>query len=354
MPDIDIDLRGLHESLRDLAPRLREQMDRLGRQLDRDLGPLARRDRERDRMQGDDDDWDDDRPQARREEEREREREREQRRREREQRRHERGSRPTAESSGLSTATLAVQGPITFQLRSQAGDVVVVVGQKGQVQVTLTDAPHTQVSLLAYGDRVEPEFGGRSQLRRGKLRVELPPGSQVDLQSMSGDLEADRVDGDVRLRTLSGDVRVRGCRNADLQTISGDAWLDGASGQVRVQTVSGNAKVSSTSAAPRVSFASTSGNLEWMGTCAKGCRLSTETVSGDVRLAVGQDSSFALSFVSHTGSVDAGSVSLSVKREPKRKHGWGMGSGLYEAVLGAGEGVIESDAFSGDLHLVRR
>ena len=36
-----------------------------------------------------------------------------------------------------------------------------------------------------------------------------------------------------------------------------------------------------------------------------------------------------------------------VKRAPKRKHG-GMG-GWLEAVYGRGEGVIECDAFSGDL-----
>ena len=36
-----------------------------------------------------------------------------------------------------------------------------------------------------------------------------------------------------------------------------------------------------------------------------------------------------------------------MKRAPKRKHG-GMG-GWLEAVYGRGEGVIECDAFSGDL-----
>ena len=37
-----------------------------------------------------------------------------------------------------------------------------------------------------------------------------------------------------------------------------------------------------------------------------------------------------------------------VKRSPKKKHG-GMNGGWLEAVYGKGEGVIECDAFSGDV-----
>ena len=43
---------------------------------------------------------------------------------------------------------------------------------------------------------------------------------------------------------------------------------------------------------------------------------------------------------------------LRVKRRPKKKEG--ATGGLFEATFGGGEGVIEADAFSGDLHLLRR
>jgi DUF4097 and DUF4098 domain-containing protein YvlB len=146
-------------------------------------------------------------------------------------------------------------------------------------------------------------------------------------------------------------VKIKGAGAADVQAISGDVSVEDATGAVRLQTVSGNAAVSSASGQPQLQFSSTSGNLSWAGLCGRGCRLTTETVSGDVKLALAPQSSFGLSYVSQSGSVDPGGFDLNIKRRPKKKHGSG---GLFEATFGSGEGVIESDAFSGDLHLLRR
>jgi len=316
--------------------RLGRDLGRLGERLGRDLGPLALLDRDDDDEGGRD---------LVREKLR---RFREERRRQRE---HRSDDRPGAEASGESTARLAVSGNVSFQLRTQAAQVDVVAGKAGQVQVTLTHAPPTEVALRLFGDRVEAEFGGRRVLRRGHLKVELPPGARVDLQSMSGDFTVKGVGGDVRVRTLSGDVKVEGCAQADVQSISGDVSVEGASGPVRLQTVSGGAKVSEKGGAPQLSFASASGSLDWAGTCGKGCRLVTETVSGDVSLVLTESSSFALSFVSHSGQLDHAGLPIDIKRAPKKKHG---GSGWVEATFGRGEGVIESDAFSGDLKLRRK
>jgi hypothetical protein len=279
-----------------------------------------------------------------------REERRRQREQERERRRSGRDDERTAEAR--STAQLAVRGPVTFMLHAQAADVDVVAGGAGQVQLTLTGAPRTDISLAPHGDRIEPEFGGRPRLRRGKLRVELPPGSRVDLQSMSGLVTVKDIGGEARVRTMSSNVKVSGCAAADVQSLSGDVDVAGAGGPVRVQTVSGNTTISASGGAPQLAFTSTSGSLDWAGTCAKGCRLSTETVSGDVKLSVGKGSSFAVSFNSHSGRVDRGDLDFSVKREPRRRRSWG--GGIYEATFGSGEGVIESDAFSGDLRFAQR
>ena len=74
--------------------------------------------------------------------------------------------------------------------------------------------------------------------------------------------------------------------------------------------------------------------------------MSAETVSGELRIAVDPKSSFELSYTSHSGEL-RDEVNLSVKRSPARKHG--MASGWMEATFGKGEGVIEADAFSGNL-----
>ncbi|MGZ6144182.1 MAG: DUF4097 family beta strand repeat-containing protein [Myxococcales bacterium] len=254
-------------------------------------------------------------------------------------------SQATAKARGNRSATLAVKGPVSFQLRAQAGDVDIVTTDRQQVSITLTEASYDDVALLAFGDRIEPSFHGRRQLRHGKLRVELPRGSRLDLATMSGDITAQHL-GEVRIRTLSGDIKIAGVNKADVQSISGDVRIDDAAGPVRLHTVSGTAQLSTTGTAPQIEFQSASGSLDWSGACARDCHLNAETVSGELRMAVDSRSSFELSFTSHSGEL-RDEVNLTVKRAPSRKHG--MASGWMEATFGKGEGVIEADAFSGNL-----
>jgi DUF4097 and DUF4098 domain-containing protein YvlB len=258
----------------------------------------------------------------------------------------------TAQAKGRGTATLQVRGPVTFQLRAQAGEIEVVTTDKPQVTVRLSDTPTgtDELALYAFGDRVEPSFRGRRTLRHGKLRVELPKGSRLDVSSMSGDVVAQRL-SDVRIRTMSGDVKLSGVSKADVQTISGDVRIDEASGPVRLHTVSGKGTITSTNPAPQIEFQSASGDMEWSGICAKDCHLSAETVSGALALKVDPKSSFELSYTSHSGELRDG-LNMTVKRAPKRRHG--MASGWLEATFGRGEGVIEADAFSGNLAISRR
>ena len=256
----------------------------------------------------------------------------------------------TAQARGRGSAILPVKGPVTFQVRAQAGDIEVVASDKRQVSVTLTGAAAEDIALFAFGDRVEPSFRGRRTLRRGRLRVELPRGSRLDLASMSGDVTAERI-GDVRIRTMSGDVKLSGVAKTDVQTISGDARIEDASGPVRLHTVSGNGTVTTSGPAPQVEFHSASGGLDWSGACGKDCHLCAETVSGDLRLTLDPKSSFELSYTSHSGEL-RDELNLMVKRAPKRKHG--MTTGWLEATFGKGEGVIEADAFSGTLVVKRK
>jgi hypothetical protein len=261
------------------------------------------------------------------------------------------GAEATSQARGSGTAALSVKGPITFRLNAQAGDVEVTTGENGRVMVLLSEAPADDIALRLYGERVEASFRGRNQLRRGKLHVELPHGSRVELTSMSGDITVRKLSGDVRIHTMSGDVKLAQVGKSEVQTISGDLRIEEALGAVRVHTVSGHAVVTSVNAAPQLEFQSASGSLDWSGLCAKDCHVSAETVSGAVRLAVDPRSSFELSYTSHSGEL-RDELNLTVKHSPKRKHG--MPGGWLEATYGKGEGVIEADAFSGNLVVKKR
>ena len=356
--DADFDLRGLRAlALRDPD---QEEADE-----DEDAGEADRQrseqQRERDRQRRDADRQRREQDQQRRDQERERrDQERERRAEERDRLRsrlhgedRQPDEQPSARAAGKNgTAALAVKGPVTFRLRVQSGEVEVVPSDQPQIAVSVDGVPAAgEVQLLQYGDRVEAEFSGRRQLRRGRLRVEVPKGSTLDFDSTSGDLSVHGVGGDVRVRTMSGDVKIEGARNADVESVSGDVALKATGPRQSLHIVSGNALVTTVDPSVQLAFQSASGSLDWTGVCAKGCHLSTETVSGEIKLQPdASKSSFELSYASHSGDL-RDELKLEVKRAPKRKHG-GMG-GWLEAVYGKGEGVIECDAFSGDL-IVRK
>jgi len=259
----------------------------------------------------------------------------------------------TAQARGRGSVTLPVKGPVTLQVRVQNGDITVATAAGSQVRMTLEDSSDQDVALYAFGDRVQPVFRGRRTLRHGKLRVELPPGSRLDLSSMSGDLQASKL-SEVRVRSMSGEVKLASVAKADIQTISGDVRIDEATGPVRLHTVSGHAVVS-TEGAPQIDFQSASGDMDWTGTCAKDCHLNAETVSGELRFAVDPKSSFQLSYTSHSGELRDG-LNLEVKRSPRRKNAFSQGfsGGWLEGSYGRGEGVIDADAFSGNLTLKKK
>jgi len=333
MPELHLDLPGLGL----LAMRDEDEDDEDHEDEASDAGPSDRARRERDRI--------------------ERQRDRERRSRERWRSRfgsddESSGEQPSARATGKNgAAALAVKGPVTFRLRVQSGEVEVVPSDKPQIALSVGGVPITgEVQLLQFGDRVEAEFSGRRQLRRGSLRVELPKGSNLDFDSTSGDVSVQEVGGDVRVRTMSGDVKVKGARNADVQSVSGDVTVSVTGPRLRLHLVSGTALATTADPAVQLAFQSASGNLEWSGVCAKGCHLSTETVSGEIKLQPdASKSSFQLSYASHSGDL-RDELKLEVKRAPRRKHGMG---GWVEAVYGKGEGVIECDAFSGDV-IVRK
>jgi len=256
----------------------------------------------------------------------------------------------TAKVKGRGSATLPVKGAVTFQLQAQGGDVEVATAPGSQVRVSLEKDADEEVSLYASGDRVRASIRGRRMFRHGKMRVELPVGSRLELTEMSGDVTAQHL-AEARVRSMSGDVKLVGVDKADVTTISGDVRIDDARGQVRLHTVSGHAVIASAGGAPQVEFRSTSGDMDWSGACGKDCHLSAETMSGEVRLALDPKSSFELSYTSHSGELRDG-INLTVKRSPKSRRGFSSGS--LDGTFGKGEGVIEADAFSGNLILKKK
>lgn len=254
-----------------------------------------------------------------------------------------------------STAQLDVKGTVTVRADVVSADIEVVAGAANKVKAQLVDA-RGGVRLVSHGSRVEVALdakGGWPHIPgglEGKLRLELPPGSGVELTSASGNISVRDTGGDVRLRTASGDVRLRAVRNVEVMAVSGEVTVENAKGDVRLRTVSGDANVKQTAGAgSKLEYGTTSGDLDWTGACGAGCRIEARSMSGDVKLTMAPSSSFELRYVTHSGDFDDDLKLQTIDKAPTDH-----GAGSVHARYGKSEGLVEAQTFSGDLHLQKR
>ena len=260
----------------------------------------------------------------------------------------ERPPRPVL-GSGSGSASAPMRGPVAFSLRSYAADVDVVASAQPRLAVSVTDKPGMRVALLSTGgDRIEVEFAGKRQLHDGKLRIEVPRGSSIDVSAVSGRVSVSGLGGRVRIRGMSGEVKVAGATEVDVETVDGAVEVSDAAGQVRIHTISGSSAVVASEPASRLELETSSGQVAFRGPCGKGCHLDIDTVSGEVRFALGPESSFAASVISTSGKVhDDLPVGLRAVGGPS-EGAWSEGR------YGDGDGVIECETFSGDISFAAR
>jgi DUF4097 and DUF4098 domain-containing protein YvlB len=247
----------------------------------------------------------------------------------------------------------------TVRIDNVAGSIRVQPSADGQVHIEATkrggdaaDRDRITVQASAQGSGVQarvccgPCDGNGRDDCNGRAWVDFvvraPGASRLLLNGVSTDVQASGIAGDHEINTVSGDVEVSGSRQLRLKTVSGDSKVDGASG-LRLNTVSGDLKASNVRG--ETHFQSVSGDAEWRGACAAGCRIQAETTSGDLKLAVGAAGSFDLAFQSRSGDYndDLGTSVGSREQNPTR----------IRARAGRGEGRVEFESVSGDLSLTR-
>jgi Putative adhesin len=266
-----------------------------------------------------------------------------------------RGRERLVVASGSGTLSSKVPGPIQLSLRVAAAAVEAVPSAASEVRATLEGAPGSRLTLVSQPGQataLELEFDGHRRLAAGRLRLEVPPGSRLSIFSLDGRISVKGVRGEVTVRASSGDIDLSGATKVDAEAVDGEVDVLEAEGPVRVRTVSGAVTVSTLSAAPRLELETSSGDIEWRGACGKGCHVDADSVSGRLRFALAKESSFVLSTITHSGRLDdaLGLTSLPDARPRELPEGrtW------HRAGLGAREGEIECETFSGDVVLTAR
>lgn len=250
-----------------------------------------------------------------------------------------------------------VNGPVTLRVSSLSADIEAVAGDRERVRMEVTDSSRkTQLELRSEGTgELRAFFNGHDRLSSGHIKLELPPGSRLEVATASGSLTTSAIGGDVRLQTASGDVHVRDARKLELDTASGDLFLDNFSGPVRIRTASGDAIITRGST-PLTTFDwnSTSGELTLDGRCAADCRLNLQTVSGDVGLHTSGDSSYTAHFHTMTGDLEGPEEPKKTPSGDEEDDDDVMPRRDRTVRVGGGAGVVTVNTVSGDLSIGTR
>ena len=218
----------------------------------------------------------------------------------------------------------------------------------GRVLVTTADEPRTTVDVVAVGRRgqdavdeievtMEERLGAyvvrveqKDRFRWGPIqitwggdfecRIVCPPGSNLELTGGSTDLRADGELGDVSVRTASGDIRLETARqelqvktasgdvsvdmvgaDASVVSVSGDVGIGHVDGSLTARAVSGDITVGDVGGA--LGLSTTSGDIKVKSVGSGEVRV--QSVSGDVRIGIGQGARVWVDATSVSGTLDS-------------------------------------------------
>lgn len=267
------------------------------------------------------------------------------------------------------TRPLAGDGRITIETLS--GSVVVTGWNRNEVRITGTVGDDTEgLEIRGGGDELHVEIDIPEGRHRGNrdldanLRVSVPAGARVHLESVSSSAEVSGVSGTVHVETVSGSVDVDGApQSVDAESVSGRVRVVGSRGSVRAESVSGSVEIDGGEgeiAASTVSgtitadvgeidrghFETVSGEIHFNGALAPDGELDFEGHSGEIDIALPAGTSARFQVETFSGDIDNRLSSDQARRTSQYAPGREL-----EFTLGAGDGNVRVESFSGEVVL---
>ncbi len=301
------------------------------------------------------------------------------------------GSRNSVE--GTFDKTLTVTGPVHLQVSSGSGGVTITTGAPGEVRI------HGDISVNDWSEqsgqrrvndlRSSPPISqqdnlirvGDSGQRHDNVSIDytitVPPDTQLQSNTGSGDVEVSGIKGpvnfnsgsgsitandigdDIQLKSGSGDIELKkingqvtgnsGSANLKVsdvqgavrfQTGSGDVEIENAGGAIEIQTGSGGIDIKNASSDLRIHTGS--GDVEIQGNPKETSYWDVRASSGDVILDVGPDASLRLYAHTSSGDIQA-NIPISMEGTTLKHE--------LRAKLGDGQARVEVETSSGDITL---
>ncbi|NQZ08064.1 MAG: DUF4097 family beta strand repeat protein [Algicola sp.] len=146
--------------------------------------------------------------------------------------------------------------------------------------------------------------GGYKDEDGSQLKIFVPKGSNVEFQSVNGDVSIKSVSGGANIHTVNGNVRAEALtKRIRLETVNGDIRAKGLDGKIKLATVNG--KVVDHGSKGQVVYTTVNGSID---SRSQATRVIVENVNGEIDLDLKTTDELEISTVN--GNVDA-SVELS-------------------------------------------
>jgi DUF4097 and DUF4098 domain-containing protein YvlB len=278
------------------------------------------------------------------------------------------------------TLDLAMDGKV--YLSNVSGDIKVFSWDKAQVKISALKSSEAssrskaeenakEVTIEINGDsrtvRIETKYPKHGWWGHdsGNVSVDftlyVPAQAAVDVNSVSGDVDIDKIDGSVRAKSVSGDVTLaKASAGAEISSVSGDVkvsevkgGLDAGSvsgdvvvgrveGSIEATSVSGDVKLRNVLGADTVRAKTVSGDVEFEGLSVPKGRYILESHSGDVTISLPAEASFELEAETFSGDIDSDfSIKVSGKVSPRQLRG----------TVNQGGPLVTVKSFSGSINL---
>ncbi len=252
-----------------------------------------------------------------------------------------------------------------------SGTVVVNGWNRNEVLITGELGPgvdHLEVSGDPSSLRVVVKLPKHSHnAGESDLRLMVPSGAGVELETVSADASVQGTRGPVKISTVSGDVGIdvqsqqvavqtvsgdmilrAPSSSTQANTVSGDVHLSGLQGKLTVETVSGNVSVKG-GRFTELRLKSVSGDMGLDASFSPQAVVTGESLSGNITLHVPAD-------VSGTAMVKSfsGEAQCDLPRSTSASSSRGSSDKKREFMFGDGKGVdLELSTFSGDVRIDR-
>ncbi len=196
------------------------------------------------------------------------------------------------------------------------------------------------------------------------LEITLPNRASVDVNTVSADIDVQQMAGrKLEVQSVSGSITITASSpgQASVESVSGDAIVrittsrldassvsgklrasGGITGDVKMETVSGDMELGALGL-DRLELSTVSGDATLHAALRPNGKFKAETLSGDLSLRMPANSSARLYVETFSGDIRSPSGTVH-----KQDHGPGK---TLDARLGAGQGDIHLESFSGDVDL---